>query len=132
MKITELLTYLSNPALLVLILLGVFSITRLITTDSFPPIEKLRLWIFDRFPPDGYRTRRRPTSKKVRWVVQGDWYDVTVGHYIGELIHCPWCAGWWVSLAATIALVYLPLTTILVLTPFALRGAVGWISRLTS
>lgn len=131
MKIAELISYLSNPTLAIIIALGVFSITRLITTDSFPLFEKARLWIFERFPPDGYRTRRRPTNKKVRFVVNGQWYDITQGHWFGELVQCPWCAGFYVSLFATLFLLWLPLTGVLLLLPFALRATTGWLSRLT-
>lgn len=132
MKPTELLTLLSNPSLLVIVLLGVFSITRLITTDTFPIFEKTRMWLLNRFPPDGWRTKRRPTNKNVRFVYQASngYYDITKGHWFGELIQCPWCAGFWVSVFATLFLLWVPKTGILILSVFAYRAAAGLISQL--
>ncbi len=133
MKIAELIALLSNPALAFIVFLGIFSVTRLITTDSFPIFEKARNWIFERFPPDGYRTRRRPTNKKIKYVWQpgNNFYDITQGHWIGELVQCPWCAGFWVSVFATLFLLFLPKTGLLLLLPFAFRAGAGWLSKLT-
>lgn len=121
MKITELITLLSNPVLAIIIALGIFSITRLITTDSI--FDRPRDWLMERFPPDGYRTRRRPTAKGVKYVWQpgNNFYDITKGHWFGELIQCPWCAGFWVAVPATLFLLWLPVTGILLLLPHAIR-----------
>lgn len=53
--------------------LASYRVTRLITTDHFPPAERFRNWAADQMP-DGY---------EVLW-------------------SCPWCVGAWVSLGAVI------------------------------
>lgn len=119
MKVTELLNLLSNGPLLIIIALGIYSITRLITADSI--LDKPREWFFSRFPPAGYRTDRRPTNKKIRYVLNGKWYDITKGHFLGELVQCPWCTGFWVASFATLFLLWLPVTGVLLLLPHAFR-----------
>ena len=114
-----------------ILMLGSFSVTRLIVADSFPPIEKLRNWVYDRFPHDGYVTTKRP--RRGEWVIISNaHYRVNIGHWFGELISCYWCAGWWVSLAVSACFVAWPLYTSVVLLPFALRGLVGIIGYKTS
>lgn len=112
----------------VVLALGIYSITRLITTDSFPPIERLRTWFFNKFPPDGFSTRKRPNDKRCKFIVTGDRYQVTVGHWLGELVSCPWCAGWWVSVVACAAFWFWPVVTVALLVPFALRVIPGIIT----
>ena len=112
----------------IVLMLGVFSITRLISVDTFPPIEKIRNWIFDRFPPDGHTSARRPTRGK--WVLASNGiHHVTVGTWLGELISCMWCAGWWVSLATSMFFLYWPVATTMVLFPFALMVIPGIINQ---
>lgn len=123
-KIEAALALFNNPLIrLWIVTFGVYSITRLITKDSFPPIEKLRNWIYDRYPHDGYSTMKRPV--RGRWVVTGSSYYVNTGVWLGELIHCPWCSGWWVALAASAGLVFWPTIALAVLFPFAVRVVPG-------
>jgi len=121
------LATLTTPVYFVILALGIYSITRLITTDSFPPIEKLRNWFFDRFPHDGYSTKVRPP--RGQWVVVGATYHVNIGVWQGELVSCPWCMGWWVSLITCILFVLSPTIVLAALTPFALRVIPGMLSR---
>lgn len=46
----------------------------------------------------------------------------------GEFIHCPWCLGFWLSLAAWLAYQAWPHGAIVVLAPFALSSLVAVIS----
>lgn len=110
---------------LLIVALAIFSITRLITTDSFPPVEKARLWLFQRFPPEGYTTLIRPNDKRCRFQLQGRYYVVTEGHWLGELLSCPWCSGMWVSLGVSLAFWAWPIVTTAVLVPIALRVVPG-------
>lgn len=121
------LATISNPVYLFLLAFGIYSITRLLSKDSFPPIEKMRNWVYDRWPHDGYSTMKRPVNEKSRWVSTGQSYYVNTGVWLGELIHCPWCLGWWVSLAACTSFVLWPVITLAVMTPFALRVIPGMI-----
>lgn len=111
---------------IIILALGVWSITRLITTDSFPPIEKLRNWVFDRFPHEGYTAKHKPNPERARSTnISGGMYYVNEGHWIGELLHCPWCSGWWVSLAVCLSYWAWPVVTLAVLIPFGLRVVSG-------
>lgn len=122
------LATISTPVYAIIFALAVYSITRLITEDTFPPIEKARNWFFDRFPYDGYVTRNRP--KRGTWVSVGQNYHVNIGHWAGELISCPWCAGWWIALAMSIAFLFFPMITLAICFPFAFRVIPGIVSSL--
>lgn len=109
---------------LVILALGSYSITRLIVTDSFPLFEKPRKWILERFPAEGHASQIKPkrgTSRRT----SNNIYIVEEGHWLGELISCPWCSGWWVSLAIWVAFMFIPEIVIIGLVPFALRAFVG-------
>lgn len=123
---TALLT-LSNPIFALIMALAVYSITRLLGTDSFPPIEKARTWFYDRWPHDGYSTKVRPV--RGQWIVTGSTYYVNIGVWQGELLHCPWCLGWWVALAASVAFLFWPVTVLALCVPFALRVIPGIITN---
>jgi len=122
------LAVLSNPIFAIILALAIYSITRLISIDSFPPIERARLWFYDRFPHDGYSTTNRP--KRGEWVPIGRLYQVNIGTWQGELISCPWCLGWWVSLATSVAFLFWPTTVLAICVPFALRVIPGIIEAL--
>ena len=111
-----------------IVALGVYSITRLISIDSI--IDRQRTWLFDRFPPDGYQTKNRPNPKRCTFISSGDHYYVTKGHKLGELISCPWCMGFWVSLAVFAAFIAWPVGTTFALVPLALRVIPGMIESL--
>lgn len=80
--------------LLIICGLATFRITRLITTDDFPPIARPRNWI----------------TGEPYWVdSESKWHypHETASwprHWFGDLITCPWCAGGWVSLGIILAL----------------------------
>lgn len=121
--ITTALTTLSNPMYAIILALAVYSITRLLYKDSFPPIEKARNWFFDRFPHDGYSTLKRPV--RGQWITMGSGYHVNIGVWQGELLSCPWCLGWWVSLVGSVLFLFWPLPVIALCVPFALRVIPG-------
>jgi len=116
---------LAKPVFALLLALAVYSITRLIGTDSFPPIEKLRQKFYEHFPHDGYSTLKRPIRGE--WVAVGRGYLVNVGTWPGELVSCPWCLGMWVALVATALFFLWPITTLALCVPFALRVVPGMI-----
>jgi hypothetical protein len=121
-RINEFLDNLTPLALLILAL-GTYSITRLVVTDTFPLFAKPRDWIKERFPPtDTHRQTKPPRGKYNR---QGPNYFVYEGHWLGDLIDCPWCAGWWISLVTLTGFFFQPAITLFVLAPFALRAFVG-------
>lgn len=122
MNIQPVLTALFGWNLLILAL-GIYSITRLITKDSI--IDRQREWFYNKFPHEGFTTRIRPTRGE--FIVTGDHYYVTVGHKLGEVVHCPWCMGFWVSGAVFLAFWAWPVTTVFLLVPMALRVIPGMI-----
>lgn len=106
---------------LLILALGIYSLTRLITTDSI--VDRQRVWFYNKFPHEGFQTKIRPT--RGQFIVTGDHYYVTVGHKLGDLVYCPWCMGFWVSLALFAAFVAWPVVTTFLLVPLALRVIPG-------
>ena len=107
--------------LLVLMSVAVYRITRLITTDTFPPI----LWVRDRVA-GGWRDAEeyeKPTevidgvpsvyNKRVRWSP----------NWLAELITCPWCTSAYVSAGVTAAVWATTGLPLPVLVWFAVWGA---------
>lgn len=107
---------------LLFLALGIYSLTRLITKDSI--IDRQREWFFHHFPPEGHQSKRKPKRGK-SIVVSGGQYYVTEGTKLGELAHCPWCMGFWVSLVLFAAFVAAPVVTTFVLVPLGLRVIPG-------
>lgn len=106
----------------VAVVFGIFSITRMIVEDTL--FDRQRNWFFDRFPHEGYTTKTIPKRGKYNTVSNG-YHLVTKGTYLGKLVSCPWCAGFWVSIASVAALLWFPVLTTLVLFLFSLRMAYG-------
>lgn len=86
---------------LTVIVLGTARITRLITTDTIaePLIDRLVFGI----------GRRNPTA----------------GEWVNSLLTCPWCIGWWLSVAVVLTYAQTPTVTTWLLAPWALSYAVG-------
>jgi hypothetical protein len=102
------------PVLLpILLVLVVYRLTRLITTDDFPPV----LWVRDRLA-GGWRPLTDPEWERLRvhgreilnpmraidgvenrYITRASWSP----HWLAELITCPWCASGWVSGAVVLA-----------------------------
>lgn len=49
--------------------------------------------------------------------------------YLAKMIHCPWCAGWWISLAVAAGWWLWPWGTIRAALPFALSALVGLVAK---
>ena len=113
---------------LLILALGIYSLTRLISIDSI--IDRQRDWFYLRFPHEGQTIKigtEFPGRDRCTFIVTGDHLYVTVGHKLGELVRCPWCMGFWVSLALFGAFVFWPVATTFVLVPFGLRVIPGMI-----
>lgn len=96
--------------------LGVYRICRLIGWDDLPPVV---------------RVRAMATGETV-------YYDPTKGKgeirrydrpLLEHFITCPFCLGFWLSLAAYLAWVFEPRWTLYFLAPWALAAAVGLIAK---
>lgn len=110
---------------LILLLLGCYSITRLVVTDTFPLFARPREWVKKRFPPAETVWEEKPPRGTWKKLPDNRHYVVLKGHWIGELIDCPWCAGFWVSLGVTGAYFVTPVLTLVALLPMAFRAFVG-------
>lgn len=113
---------------LLILALGIYSLTRLITKDSL--IDRQREWFFNHFPHEGFTTKKRPNPDRCTFIVTGERYYVTEGHFLGELINCPWCSGFWVSLLLFGSFVFWPVATTFLLVPFGLRVIPGAIESI--
>jgi len=49
---------------------------------------------------------------------------------IGDLLNCPWCTGFWVSVAVTAWWVFLPAGALWFLVPWAVAGTQGLLTQL--
>jgi hypothetical protein len=113
---------------LVILILGTFSYTRLVTADKFPLSIWIRDKVFSKYPPVGHTSKDRCQSKGIDSMkVSQGWYT-TKGHWLGELISCGWCLSFWVGLFVSIGYVVIPTLTLAALFPMALRAASGVIS----
>lgn len=94
---------------LIVDLLAAYRLTRLATTDTFPPILAARAWLLRRYPDENTQFGDSEvvdgqTETGVRVVpLSLGWWIAERPHWLGELITCPWCASMW--LAAGVVLV---------------------------
>lgn len=123
--------------------LAAYRLTRLVGWDDFPLAARLRAWaIGERWiaatleapagtddlirayalDPDTSLPGKTPPSEVAD--VRPAYDRPTLAH----LVHCPFCIGWWISLATWVAWVaWHPVAYGLV--PFAISGAVGLIAK---
>jgi hypothetical protein len=92
----------------VILALGVYRIWMLIAKDSITQPWRERILSYD----DNGNMNRWPHPHR----------------RIALFVHCPWCLGFWLSLAASAAYWEWPHATRLALAPFALSAAVALIS----
>lgn len=116
---------LPDPWAALVLALGVYRIVRLIGWDDFPPIARIRAWatgehemVVGSFNDRLGVTQTQPSA--------------TIAYQrpmLAHFLHCPFCQGWWVSLAVFVAWSLVPAWTLIALAPFALSAAVGLIAR---
>lgn len=121
---TALLTFLGSFHMipLILLVLAIFSITRLIVEDII--VEPIRDRLFHHFPPDGYTSDAKPLRGNSARISQGKWYTEK-GTKIGELFSCPWCSGFYVALVIFVFALWSPIWTSFLTAPMALRVIPG-------
>jgi hypothetical protein len=95
-----------NAIELVILVLAAYRLFRFASVDGIT--ATLREWV------TGYRDPReedpaRKTRRRPEW--------------LADLVACPWCAGWWVSLALTLAWWAWPTAAICFALPWAVSGA---------
>lgn len=138
----------------VLLVLAAYRLTRLGGWDAFPPAAKLRARLIGEewrtlnpedlgrmigvpaeadFDPDSLHHSPAPQipllpGKQPTSPVEG----VRPGYSrptLAHLVHCPFCLGWWVTLACWVGFQASPHWALVALSPFALAGAVGLVGK---
>lgn len=125
------LMWITNPMWLVINSLVAFRVTRLLVIDSLPPIPWIRAGI-QQWAADRWTEQHHPHEATAdRWA-ELEMHDRTYGgeHPIATLVTCPWCLGFWVSLAVAVAASLIPAPVwVFVAAPFALSAIVGLLHR---
>jgi hypothetical protein len=117
----------------VILALAVARLTRLVTTDTFPPIRKAREWVLLRWPDadtsfgdseviDGHLASGRSVYR-----FDGAWY-ATDPYAWSELLTCVWCASVWIGVIVWVAYLLYPVTA-MIAAPFALSQMAGILDR---
>lgn len=109
--------------------LAVISLTRLITEDSL--VDGLRERFFLHWPHEGFQSTKRP-KRGTFITTSGGGYYVNIGTYLGELVHCPWCASFWVAAGLYAAFVLWPVSAVFWSIPFGVRVLAGAFIRKTN
>lgn len=99
-----------DPLLLVLDALAVYRLTRLVVTDTFGPVASIRERLLARWPGEDTdftevtQGEGGPVSSSGIEVFEADgkWWPVHP-HWLGGLISCYWCAGFWVAVGVVAA-----------------------------
>lgn len=105
-----------TPWAAVVLALGAYRLTRLIGWDDLPPIARLRARVTG---------ERQHMNSTVNRELITTYRRPTLEHFLS----CPFCQGFWVSLAAYLVWRFEPTGTLYFLAPFALSAAVGLISK---
>lgn len=104
--------------------------TRLVVVDAIA--DRPRHWVLKHFPAEGQQVSG-PAPKKAHWTTTAinatpiRWV-VNRGSFIGELISCPWCIGFWISCAWFGAWAFARQGTLFVALPWALSWACSYIA----
>lgn len=94
---------------LLVLVLGSYRLWMLVAKDTITEPIRQRVLGYSLGADGKYHRNRWPKARKKT----------------GEFVHCPWCAGWWISLAATLAYYEWPHATRLVLAPFAISAGLA-------
>lgn len=97
-----------NAVELLILVLAAYRLFRFASTDTFEPMARIRCWVTGyRDPHDddpALKRRRRP-------------------EWLADLWACPFCLGWWLSLALVLAWWAWPTAAICFALPWAVSGA---------
>lgn len=128
-----------DPITFVILSLATYRLTRLVTTDDFPPVLKAREWILNRWPSDDTEWResaieevkveivelpRHPDIPASRW--ERTWIPMEP-HWLGKLITCAWCASMWIG-GLVVALHFLVPAFWYLSYVLAFSAVTGWIT----
>lgn len=110
--------------------LAAYRLVRLIGWDDFPPIARARGWLIGEhwIPDEGVDGEvglpgKQPSSEVSR--VRPAYGRPMHAHFV----HCPFCLGFWVSVAVWAAWLGDGRATLIACTPFALGAVVGLVAK---
>lgn len=110
---------LPSPWVGLVLALAAYRATRLVGWDDLPPIARARSWALG----ERVEARSRPAGQE----------DVYVTLYrrplLAHFVFCPFCVGFWISVAVYVAWVFEPRPTLYACVPFALSAAVGLLAK---
>lgn len=108
--------------------LASYRLTRIVTIDTFT--EPIRERLYDRWPPDIDRAgwRYNPTMRGVVKRAPADKPFPAVS-WIGQLVECPWCVGYWLSGAVVLVASLVGSVPLPLLVWFAVSTLVGLIGE---
>jgi hypothetical protein len=108
-----------HPWVAVVLALAAYRLTRLAGWDQFPLAVVIRAQIVGQTWEPVERDDGEPAQ------VEAVYSRPTLAHLFG----CPFCLGWWISLATWLAWYFAPNGTLYVAAPFALAGAVSLVAK---
>lgn len=107
-----------SPWVGIILALAVFRLVRAVGWDDMPWLLRARYWL-------GGRNERNRGVK----VFATDERGTYTRPVIAKFLSCPWCVGFWLSLAVYLLWIWFPTEVIYGLAPFALSAAVGLVAR---
>ena len=111
-------TVIPSPWISTVLALAAYRIVRLIGWDDWPYAVRARRWL------GGRNERNRGVT-----VFLDDERGTYTRPVLAKFLSCPWCVGFWLSIAVYFAWLYGGRWTLYVLAPWALSAAVGLIAR---
>lgn len=125
-----------SPWEFALLALAAYRLTRLGGWDDFPPIAAVREWILREewvgtplFSMEEEIERSVSLPGKTPESLAENVRPAYGRPLLAHLVHCPFCLGWWVSLAVYLAWVALPTAALAIAAPFAISGVVGLVAK---
>lgn len=94
--------------------LAVFRLSRLVTTDGFPPILRIRRWVLEHWPSsetvfldsEVVQGASGPQTRRGLPVVKGPDGWLAAPHWLGELVECVWCASMYIAAGVVVLRVW--------------------------
>lgn len=109
----------------VVLALAVYRLCRLAGWDDFPPVAKVRAWVVGE-----EIVNRGSTNARLGVTDEPVLYGTTFRRpTLEHFLHCPFCLGFWLSVAAYLGWRFEPHWSLTLLAPFALSAAVGLVAR---
>lgn len=118
-----------SPWEFVILALAVYRLTRLAGWDDFPPIAAVReLLLGEEWVGTDAEVEVELPGKTPSTPVEA-LRPTYRRPLLAHLVHCPFCVGWWISLAAFLSWLALGDWALVLLVPFAISGVVGLVAK---